>query len=64
MHYEHTIHGGINAAFDIAGITDGAYGVARQTSPAYGHAGPAWADVGSAGLYPIVSPNRVPTYLR
>ena len=48
-HYEPTICSGINAGFDMAGVANGARGrreVTRQIDPA-------WADVGSAGLYPI-----------
>jgi len=52
--YERTICRGVNAMLDMAGIADGAYGVARQTGTALGHAGTVRANVGSAELYPIV----------
>ena len=32
----------------MAVVANGACGVIRKTGPALGHAGPAWADVGSA----------------
>jgi len=41
--YKCTIHDGINAGLDTAGIADGATGVARQTGPALEHASPALA---------------------
>ena len=43
---ELTVYNGRNAGFYTAGVADGMRGVTRQTDPA-------WADVRSAGLYPI-----------
>jgi len=44
--YKPTVCSGVNARFKTAGVADGAHGVTR-------HTGPAWADVGSAGLSPF-----------
>jgi len=44
--YEPTTCSGVNAGFDTAGVANGARGVARQIDPA-------WADIGSVGLYHI-----------
>ena len=59
--YEPTVCSGVNTGFDTAIVADGAQGVARQTGPAFGHAGSTWMDVDCTSLLDL---NRILAYLR